>query len=75
MIRLDQVSKQYSPGRATRLFILQDLSLAFAENRFTCLLGPSGCGKTTLLNLIAGFIAPTSGRVLFQECSGTQAGA
>lgn len=67
MIRLDQVSKQYSPGRATGLFILQDISLAFAENRFTCLLGPSGCGKTTLLNLIAGFIAPTSGRVLFQD--------
>ncbi len=67
MIRLDQVSKQYNPGRANGLFVLRDVSLAFAENRFTCLLGPSGCGKTTLLNLIAGFIAPTSGRVLLQN--------
>ena len=36
------------------------------EKQLICLLGPSGCGKTTLLNLIAGFIAPTSGRVLME---------
>lgn len=67
MIRFNQVNKQYGNGTATGPFILKDLSLSFEENRFTCLLGPSGCGKTTLLNLVAGFIAPTSGQVLLQE--------
>lgn len=62
MIELQQVSKQYG----TSAQILQDVSLSFAEHQFVCLLGPSGCGKTTLLNLIAGFIAPSSGRILLQ---------
>ncbi|HEY8369830.1 MAG TPA: ABC transporter ATP-binding protein [Thermodesulfobacteriota bacterium] len=39
-------------------------SLAMREGDFVCVVGPSGCGKTTLLRLIAGFLPPTSGRVL-----------
>ncbi|WP_323767800.1 ATP-binding cassette domain-containing protein [Marinovum sp.] len=32
---------------------------------FTALIGPSGAGKSTVLNMIAGFLAPTSGQVLW----------
>ena len=44
--------------------VLDDISLDVGEGEFVCLLGPSGCGKTTMLNVLAGFIAPSSGRVL-----------
>jgi spermidine/putrescine ABC transporter ATP-binding subunit len=39
------------------------LDLAVYEGELLSLLGPSGCGKTTTLNLIAGFVPPTAGRV------------
>jgi len=40
------------------------MDLAILESEFLSLLGPSGCGKTTTLNLIAGFVEPTAGRIL-----------
>jgi ABC-type nitrate/sulfonate/bicarbonate transport system ATPase subunit len=42
---------------------LDHVSLTFGRGSFVCVVGPSGCGKTTLLNTLAGFEAPTSGRV------------
>ena len=40
------------------------LDLVVHEGELLSLLGPSGCGKTTTLNLIAGFVAPSAGRVI-----------
>jgi spermidine/putrescine ABC transporter ATP-binding subunit len=40
------------------------IDLTVDDGEFLSLLGPSGCGKTTTLNLVAGFIEPSRGRVL-----------
>ncbi len=39
------------------------LSLTVEKGEFVSLLGPSGCGKTTTLQMIAGFVEPTSGAI------------
>ena len=66
-INVESVSKRFSRRRenqADDLVALQEVSFRLNEGDFVCLLGPSGCGKTTLLNIIAGFDKPSSGRVL-----------
>ncbi|NNE23114.1 MAG: ABC transporter ATP-binding protein [Rhizobiales bacterium] len=46
---------------------LKQLDLEWDDGGAYALLGPSGCGKTTLLNIISGLLAPTEGKVLFDE--------
>jgi multiple sugar transport system ATP-binding protein len=47
--------------------VLQDLDLEVGDGEFLVLLGPSGCGKTTLLNLLAGLLDLTSGRIMIGD--------
>lgn len=46
--------------------ILKDINLYIRDGEFVTLLGPSGCGKTTTLRIIAGFLEPDSGEVVFE---------
>jgi NitT/TauT family transport system ATP-binding protein len=56
------VSYRYAARRGVQPpEVLSNFEAALTEGEFFCLLGPSGCGKTTVLNLMAGFLAPTSG--------------
>ncbi|MBI3965378.1 MAG: ABC transporter ATP-binding protein [Chloroflexi bacterium] len=57
-LELQALSKAYGSSWAVR-----EVSLSILRGEVLSLLGPSGCGKTTTLNMIAGFIRPTSGRI------------
>jgi putative spermidine/putrescine transport system ATP-binding protein len=59
-VRLQSVSKRFGDHRA-----VNDFTLEVAQGEFLVLLGPSGCGKTTTLRMIAGFVEPSAGRILF----------
>jgi phospholipid/cholesterol/gamma-HCH transport system ATP-binding protein len=61
LIEIDHVSFGYDVRRT----ILRDVNLNFARGKVTAILGGSGCGKTTLLRIIGGVHAPTSGQVRF----------
>lgn len=60
IIRLENISVAFD-GET----ILDNISLKIDENEFITLLGPSGCGKTTTLRIIAGFLEPDKGDVIF----------
>jgi putative spermidine/putrescine transport system ATP-binding protein len=66
-LRLDRINKRFGSTVAAR-----DISLEVKSGEFLTLLGPSGCGKTTLLRMIAGFIMPDSGEILFGNRNVTQ---
>ncbi|MFO0961425.1 MAG: ABC transporter ATP-binding protein [Phycisphaerales bacterium] len=61
-VRLDSLRKDYGSTVA-----VAGVSLEAFAGGLTFLLGPSGCGKTTILRMIAGFLEPTGGRILFGD--------
>jgi len=61
-LTLEKLTKRFGASLA-----VDGLDLAVREGELVALLGPSGCGKTTTLRMVAGFLPPTSGRVLFDR--------
>jgi NitT/TauT family transport system ATP-binding protein len=61
-VRLSAVGKTFGDGTSA-VTALEQVDLDVAPGEFVCLLGASGCGKTTLLNLVAGLDAPSTGRI------------
>ena len=60
-IRLERVCFVYDGAKAPSL---HDVSLTISRGESVGIVGPSGAGKTTLVDLVLGLLAPTSGRIL-----------
>ncbi|WP_343718485.1 ABC transporter ATP-binding protein [Inquilinus sp.] len=58
-LRLERISKLYGDVAA-----VADLDLTVERGEFVSLLGPSGCGKTTTLQMVAGFVPASTGRIV-----------
>jgi NitT/TauT family transport system ATP-binding protein len=59
----EKVGLDYRRGTAVTA-ALADIDLTIEQSQFVTLVGPSGCGKSSFLNLVAGFLQPSHGRLL-----------
>lgn len=66
-LSIENLSMRFDLKNGESIQALKDVSLKVEEGQIVTVLGPSGCGKTTLLNIIAGFLAPTVGRVIVND--------
>ena len=67
-VHIENVKKTYQ-GRTGEVVALNGVNLDIMDNEFITVVGPSGCGKSTILNIMAGLLEPTSGKII---CNGTE---
>ena len=61
---IDDISMRFDLPNGGSVQALQNVTLDLKKGELMSVLGPSGCGKTTLLNIVAGFLAPTEGKII-----------
>lgn len=64
---VDQVAMHYAVPGGDSVHALEDVCFTLDDGDMLAILGPSGCGKTTLLNIVAGFLTPTSGEIRLND--------
>ena len=65
MIDLRHISKTFHQRDQT-IEAVRDINVSIAQREIVAVIGPSSCGKSTLLNMIAGLYAPSSGAVIYK---------
>ena len=63
----DKLNMIFKSPKGEIVHALKDISFTLKKGELMTVLGPSGCGKTTLLNIIAGFLRPTDGKIILGE--------
>jgi len=74
-LKVNDVSMIFTLSGGAEVHALENVSLELEPGELLSVLGPSGCGKTTLLNILAGFLAPTAGQILLDDEPVTGPGA
>ena len=73
-IQVNDLSHWFVDSQGKTVHALDGINLSIHPGEFITVVGPSGCGKTTLLNILAGFIKPTSGEALVHDTPITKPG-
>ena len=66
-LKIDDISMRFDLPNGGSVQALKNVTLDIKKGELMSILGPSGCGKTTLLNIVAGFLAPTEGQTILNN--------
>ncbi len=67
MLKLENISKTFFAGTVNENKVLDNVSLEINNGDFVTIIGSNGAGKSTLFNIIAGSLAPSSGKIIFEN--------